>query len=119
MPFPEGGRSLVEGIAMNYEIRFTEEALEMLQEIKGSDKRDYDKVLDVIKKLADTPNKRGKPLADQLAGLRSIRAAGQRFRIVYQVNKDRVEVLLIGIGRRKQGDRSDIYAKLTRMFNRG
>lgn len=104
---------------MVYAIRFTEEATVMLEDIKKGSKRDYEKVFEVIKKLADEPNKRGKPLADQLAGLRSIRAAGQRFRIVYGVNEGQVTVLVVGVGLRKQGDRSDIYSKLQRLLPPG
>jgi len=101
---------------MVYEIRFTEEATEMLADIKKGNKRSYEKILEVVKKLADEPEKRGKPLADQLSGLRSIRAAGQRFRIVYEVNESQVTVLVVGVGLRKQGDRGDIYAKLQRLL---
>jgi mRNA interferase RelE/StbE len=104
---------------MVYAIRFTEEAAEMLDGIKKGSKRDYEKILVVIKKLADEPDKRGKPLVDQLSGLRSIRAAGQRFRIVYEVNEGQVTVLVVGVGLRKQGDRGDIYTKLQRLFPPG
>lgn len=102
---------------MAYTIRFTEKAKEMLADIKRGSKRDYEKVLEVIRNLANEPDKRGKPLVDELSGLRSIRAAGQRFRVVYEVKEKDVTVLVLGAGLRKQGDRSDIYARLERLLS--
>ena len=62
-----------------------------------------------IDSLADEPEKQGKPLTGELATLRSIRAAGQRYRILYGVEEERVVVLVVALGLRKQGDRKDVY----------
>ncbi|MEM7600298.1 MAG: type II toxin-antitoxin system RelE/ParE family toxin, partial [Verrucomicrobiota bacterium] len=38
----------------------------------------------------------------ELSGYRSVRAVGQRYRIVYQVQANKVLVTVISIGRRKE-----------------
>jgi mRNA interferase RelE/StbE len=48
------------------------------------------------------PDKAGKPLSGQLAGCRRTRT-GQT-RIVYRVNGDRVEVLIIAVGMRRDNE---------------
>ncbi|MEG4328624.1 type II toxin-antitoxin system RelE/ParE family toxin [Microcoleus sp. herbarium5] len=60
--------------------------------------------------------KQGKALVDNLSGFRSIRAVGQRYRIVYQVEQDRVLVVVVGLGRRKDGDKKDIYTILEKLL---
>lgn len=66
--------------------------------------------------LAQEPEKQGKPLAGDLAGYRSIRAAGQRYRIIYRVERDQVKVLVLALGIRKEGDKGDIYALARRLL---
>ena len=64
------------------------------------------------------PEKIGKPLLKDLAGYRSLRAAGQRYRIIYAVQKPKLMVSVMAVGIRKEGDRSDIYSlakKLVRL----
>jgi len=50
-------------------------------------------------------------LKNELAGLRSIRVANQRFRVIYEVQKEQVIVIVVAVGIRKEGDKSDIYRK--------
>ena len=45
----------------------------------------------------------------ELAGFRSIRAVGQRYRIVYRVERRGVTVLIVAVGGRRSGDKSDVY----------
>jgi len=61
-----------------------------------------------IDALIDEPEKQGKPLTGELSTLRSVRAAGQRYRILYRVD-ERVVVLVLALGLRKEGDRKDVY----------
>lgn len=98
----------------SYQIRLTPLALEMLREIK--DQREQKVLSERIDKLKHEPEKQGKPLVDNLSGYRSVRAVGQRYRIVYQVLQQEVIVLIVGVGRRKEGDRKDIYAILERLL---
>ncbi|WP_242725074.1 type II toxin-antitoxin system RelE/ParE family toxin [Microcoleus vaginatus] len=71
---------------------------------------------DRIDQLKVEPQKQGKALVDNLSGFRSIRAVGQRYRIVYQVEQDRVLVVVVGLGRRKDGDKKDIYTILEKLL---
>lgn len=77
---------------------------------------DNRKNCDRIDQLKVEPQKQGKALVDNLSGFRSIRAVGQRYRIVYQVEQDRVLVVVVGLGRRKDGDKKDIYTILEKLL---
>lgn len=92
---------------MSYQIVITSAALNMLRAIP--DRRIQEKIRDRIDSLAEKPEKQGKPLAGDLAGYRSLRAAGQRYRIIYRVEEDKVLVLVVAVGIRKQGSKRDIY----------
>ena len=100
--------------AIEYEIQLTPLALEMLESVK--DRREQEKLRDRIDQLKVEPQKQGKALVDNLSGFRSIRAVGQRYRIVYQVEQDRVLVVVVGLGRRKDGDKKDIYTILEKLL---
>lgn len=97
-----------------YEIRLTPLALEMLTNVL--DRREQEKLRDRINQLKIDPEKQGKALVDNLAGLRSIRAVGQRYRVVYQVQASAIVILVVGIGLRKDGDKKDIYRILGKLF---
>ena len=53
---------------------------------------------------------------DNLLGFRNVRAVGQLYRIVYKVEQEQVLVLVVGIGRRKDGDKKDIYTLLEKLL---
>lgn len=92
---------------MTYRIVVTPSAIGLLKAIP--DRRIQEKLRDSIDRLGEEPEKQGKALTGDLAGYRSIRSAGQRYRVVYQIHKDSstVEVLVLGI--RKEGSKRDIY----------
>lgn len=97
---------------MTYSLRFTPLAIEMLEEIR--DRRSRQAVLSRVRKLAAEPEKQGKALVGDFQGLRSVRAAGQRYRIVYRVEREAVVVVVIGVGFRQEGARRDVYRRLAR-----
>jgi mRNA interferase RelE/StbE len=99
---------------IEFEIQLTPLALEMLTNIK--DKRHQKALISRIDKLKIEPEKQGKPLTGQLINYRSLRAVGQRYRIVYQVENDKVVVLVVGIGLRKEGNKEDIYNLLQKLL---
>jgi len=80
----------------------------MLEEI--SDRRIRERIAERIDALKENPGQIGKPLVGDLATYRSLRAAGQRYRIIYRIEKQRVIVFVVALGIRKQGDKRDIYA---------
>jgi len=89
----------------------------MLEEVR--DRRVRGKLVERIRKLAVDPEKQGKALVAELAGFRSVRAVGQRYRIVYRVDGRVVEVIVVGIGLRRAGDRTDVYRRTARSTAHG
>jgi len=89
-------------------------AVRMLQNIK--DRRVRTKIMERIDALAENPEKQGKPLLGELAGLRSVRAVGRRYRIIYGVHEDEVLVHVLALGIRKEGDRKDIHQLARRLI---
>lgn len=98
---------------MAYRIEVTPTALEALESV--TDRRTRSAIVRRIDALADEPEKQGKKLRGWLAGFMSIRAAGQRYRIVYRVKR----VLVYTVGIRKEGSRRDVYALAERLVQRG
>ena len=62
-----------------------------------------------IDALSSEPEKQGKPLTGELAGLRSVRAVGQRYRVLYRVDGPRVLVVVVSLGLRAEGSKKDVY----------
>ena len=102
---------------MTYRIIVSPTALKMLQGIK--DRRVRRLVQDCITRLAEDPEKQGKPLAGELSAYRSVRAVGQRYRVIYRVEKDIVQVFIVAAGIRREGDKKDIYALTRRLLRLG
>ena len=85
----------------------TPNARVMLEAIQ--DRRIREKIRDRIDGLAEEPEKQGKPLTGELTGSRSLRAVGQRYRIIYRIEEGKVLVLVMAVGIRKEGSGKDIY----------
>ncbi len=100
--------------SIEYRIQLTSLALEMLAEIK--DRRQRQSLSSRIDKLKSDPEKQGKPLVDKLKNYRSVRTVGQRYRIIYKVDRDLVLVLVVGVGMRREGDQQDIYTIMERLL---
>ncbi|MDJ0649508.1 MAG: type II toxin-antitoxin system mRNA interferase toxin, RelE/StbE family [Xenococcaceae cyanobacterium MO_188.B19] len=100
---------------MEYKIKITPLAIEMLSKIK--DVREQKGLGKRIEKLKNEPDKQGKPLSGKLKGYRSIRALGQRYRIVYRVDQEKIIVIIIGLGIRKEGAKKDIYETLNKLLS--
>ena len=92
---------------MRWQIKLTLPALKQLAAIK--DTRVKESISRRINTLEIDPERRGKPLSDELTGYRSIRAMGQRYRILYKLEAEQVIVVVVALGMRKQGDKKDVY----------
>lgn len=103
--------------ALVYTVRWDPVAVKMTEEIR--DRRIREAIYEAAARLALEPEKQGKPLVDELSGLRSTRCVGQRYRVIYRVDQERVIVLIVSAGIRKEGDRKDIYARTLRYMRRG
>jgi mRNA interferase RelE/StbE len=99
-------------MADEYAVKYPEPAVEQLQQL-DHDKGAVKSKIDELK--SSEPSKLGKPLSGELSGLRSVRAAGHR--IVYGVFEEEKEILIYGVGRRREGERSDIYATIGRLYD--
>jgi mRNA interferase RelE/StbE len=86
---------------MTWTIRFTASAAKALRKLDPEIRR---RVRAALELLAQEPE-RGKPLQLTLKGLRSWRTGD--FRIVYRIKADRVVVLIIAVGHRR-----DVYSRL-------
>ena len=102
---------------MTYRIVLTPTALKLLEAIP--DRRIQEKIRNRIDGLAHDPERQGKPLKGELARLRSLRAVGQRYRILYWVDRGRVLVIVAAVGLRKEGDRNDIYRLAQKLIRLG
>jgi mRNA interferase RelE/StbE len=112
---------------VTYRVEFSEEADQDLEDI--SDIRTRATIIKRANGLQEEPDKQGKPLTDDLKGLYSVRAAGQRYRVVYRIKVtelkpqlstqgkqenpyptvDRV-VTVVVVGIRKEGSKRDVYS---------
>ena len=102
---------------MIYRLVITPRARGMLKAV--TDRRIREKLGSVIDSLAPDPELRGKPLDEDLAGYRSVRAVGQRYRIIYRVERTIVTVVVVAAGIRKEGSREDIYRVAEKLIRLG
>ncbi len=100
-----------------FEIEWTPTAVRSLARI--ADKRVQRKIFERARALATEPDNQGKALVGPLAGFRSVRAVGQRYRIVYRVERGKVIVIILAVGLRKNGDRADVYALAKKIVRLG
>jgi len=84
-----------------------------------ADRRVRAKLAAVIDRLTEEPEKQGKALLGELSGLRSIRAVGQRYRIVYRVRGSDIIVVVVAVGIRRDGGKDDIYNLAKKLFRLG
>ncbi len=99
---------------MTWRVLITPSALNMLKKV--ADQRVRKQISEAISGLSEDPDKKGKPLMGELTGYRSMRTAGQRYRVIYKIEKDQVIVAVVAVGRRKEGDRKDIYSLARKLF---
>ena len=99
-----------------YTIRLTLVAADSLKKLDATTQR---QVIHKIESLKQEPLFLGKPLKGPLKEYRSIRAAGQRYQIIYKVIESEIIVVVVAIGIRKDGDKKDIYALMKKYIKTG
>jgi len=102
---------------MKWQIIILPIAEKLLAEI--SDRRVRESIARRIDRLEYEPDKQGKTMRDELIGFRSIRAVGQRYRIIYKVDGETVTVLVVALGIRKEGDKKEVYELVKRLMRLG
>ncbi len=99
-----------------YRIKLTKIAAENIERI---DRKTAGQILNKIESLKEDPFLLGKPLQGSLKEYRSVRAAGQRYRIIYKVLDDEIIVIVVAVGIRKEGDKKDIYELMKKYIKTG
>jgi mRNA interferase RelE/StbE len=100
-----------------YEILWTETALQMIQDL--ADRRIQQQLFDISKRLETDPDKQGKPLREELMGYRSLRVAGQRYRLIYAIDSQKRTIHVVAAGLRREGARDDIYELAQKLVRLG
>lgn len=98
-------------------IRITPTALEMVRGV--TDRRVREWIIKKIDQLRRDPGKQGKEWHGELRGYRCVRAAGERYRIIYRVEAAAVIVLVVAVGLRKESDKKDIYSLAQKLIRLG
>ena len=102
----------------HYRVRFARRAKRDLRRIgKRYGKKTYETIRDLIQGLESEPEKKGEPLTGPLRGLYSRHYS--RFRIVFQIDKQGLVVLVVGTGYHETGSTSDIYKLFKRALGSG
>ena len=100
-----------------YRIVIQPTAFKLLQAI--SDRRIRQKISARIDKLAESPEIQGKPLLGELDGYYSVRAVGQRYRIIYTIEQTQITVVVVALGIRKDGGKQDAYNLAKKLLRLG
>ena len=101
---------------MKYRILITDTCLRLIE--KTPNKKIQRSIFDRIPKLSDEPEKQGKKLVKDLAGFRSVHAAG-RYRIIYKIEKRAVIIYVLAAGIIKEGNKKDIYKIAKKLLDAG
>ena len=92
---------------MTYRVVLTAEAKMLLGAVR--DRREQKLLFSRLEQLQENPEQQGKSLRGELSEYRSIRAVGQRYRVIYRIENEEVLVIVVAVGRRQEGDRQDVY----------
>ncbi|MBI4765926.1 MAG: type II toxin-antitoxin system RelE/ParE family toxin [Deltaproteobacteria bacterium] len=81
------------------------------------DRRVREKIVEQVRLLEVEPEKQGKPLIGELSGYRSLRAVGQRYKIIFRIEKEKTMVWIMALGIRKEGSKRDIYTLARKLIS--
>ncbi len=95
---------------MVYKIMYTKTARAMIASIQQPQRSI---ILGRIKQLETEPEKSGKALWGPLRGHRSLHVS--RYRVIYRVVRDEIQVFILFVGMRKEGDKDDVYKLAERL----
>jgi mRNA interferase RelE/StbE len=100
-----------------YTIKWTETALKLVEAVP--DQRIRRLISQRVDQLSHAPEQQGKSLVGELTGFRSVRAVGQRYRIIYRVARRELVVVIVAAGLRKHAARTDIYELARKLLKQG
>ena len=96
-----------------YTIKLTQIATEFITKL---DSKSQQQIIEKIEMLKEYPLKVGKALKGNLQNYRSIKSIGQRYRIIYQVKETEIEVIVVAVGIRRDGDKKNDIYKLMKKY---
>ncbi len=100
---------------MAYKVEFLPEAAREFEALDGSLKRVVAKQIDKLAERPELGEPLGKRMGIDLTGYRKTYFGKKGYRIVYEILRDRLVVLIIGIGKR---ERAEIYQEVARRLGR-
>jgi mRNA interferase RelE/StbE len=95
-------------VPSGYEIEIAPTGYKSIKAVKNKGLRR--EIVKVIDERAHAPEEQGKSLMGPLEGVRSLRAARDRFRILYRVDTGSSLVSILLVGERAPGHERDVYA---------
>ena len=100
-----------------YTIKLTHIVAEFIAKL---DNKSQQQVMEKLEILKEYPLKVGKALKGNLQNYRSIRSVGQRYRIIYQVKETEIEVIVVAVGIRRDGEKkNDVYELMKKYIKIG
>jgi mRNA-degrading endonuclease RelE of RelBE toxin-antitoxin system len=101
-------------VRSKYSFRLAATALESLDEIRSKKvRREIALEIDLLSTRSDG---QGKGLVGPLDGVRSVRAASDRYWVLYQVDPEERVVSVLLVGRRTPGSYADVYEVAERLL---
>ena len=100
---------------MAYKVEFLPEAAREFAALDGSLKKIAAKQIDKLMERPELGEPLGKRMGIDLTGYRKIYFGKKGYGIVYEIQRQRLVILIIGIGKR---ERAEIYGEVTRRLKR-
>jgi len=100
---------------MAYKVEFLPDASREFEALDGSLKKIAGKQIDKLAERPELGEPLGKRMGIDLTGYRKIYFGKKAYRIVYEIQRQQLIVLIIGIGRR---ERAEIYREVAQRLRR-
>lgn len=100
---------------MAYKIEFLPDAAQEFEALDGSLKKIAAKQIEKLAERPELGEPLGKRMGIDLTGYRKIYFGKKAYRIVYEIQRQKLVVLIIGIGKR---ERAEIYREVARRLGR-
>lgn len=100
---------------MAYKVEFLSEAAQEFDALDGSLKKIAAKQIDKLAERPELGEPLGKRMGIDLTGYRKIYFGKKGYRIVYEIQRQKLLILIIGIGKR---ERAEIYREVARRLGR-
>jgi mRNA interferase RelE/StbE len=100
---------------MAYKVEFLPEASREFESLDGSLKKVAAKQIDKLAERPELGEPLGKRMGIDLTGYRKIYFGKKAYRIIYEIRRQRLVILIIGIGKR---ERAEIYREVAQRLKR-